>query len=346
MILWPASTRNTVTKPPPKLKHVKFTRSKGRLYAYFNTGRKANGKVIYAPLPQWGSAGFFESYASYLGARNKRAQVMPTVRTLADLYQASDDFKGKAVGTQKVYSITIKRVLEAFGDFTLDKLTRKEVYFLLDRIPGPASRNLFVAVLGVLYRFARQRDMTEANPVKDIPKSKTGEHEPWPADLLIAALASDDDLVRLSVHLLYFSGQRIGDAVKLRWSDVRLPNIALRQEKTGKAMLIRMHRDLVAELERTPKRGMTIIADAEGRPVHHDQVRQALKAFGEGHGHTVVPHGLRKNAVNSLLRAGCTIPEVQAITGQSVEMVMHYAKQVDQGALSESAILKFERGNR
>jgi integrase len=335
-----------VTKQPPRLKHVKFTRSKGKLYAYFNTGRKANGKVVYMPLPPWGTVGFFDSYSSYLGGRTKRAQTTPTIASLAALYEASDDFKGKSAGTQKVYRVTLNRILEAFGEFPLDKLTRKEVYFLLDKIPGPASRNLFVAVLGVLYRYARQRDMTEANPVKDIPKAKTGEHEPWPAELLVAALASDDRLVRLSVHLLYFSGQRIGDAIKLRWSDVRLPNIALRQEKTGKPMLIRMHSDLIAELDRTPKRGMTIIADEIGKPVPIERVRRTLKEFAAALGYVVVPHGLRKNAVNSLLRAGCTIPEVQAITGQSVEMVMHYAKQVDQGALSESAILKFERGNR
>lgn len=331
---------------PPRLKHVKFTRSKGKLYAYFNTGRKLNGKPVYLPLPQWGTTGFFDSYASYLGGRTKREQHVLTVKNLADRYMVSDDFKGRAAGTQKVYRVTINKILTEFADFPLDDVTRKRVYAMLDEIPGAASRNLYVAVLGVLFRYARQRELTENNPVKDIPKAKTGEHEPWPAELLIAALASDDDLVRLAVHLLYFSGQRIGDTVALRWSDVRSPHITLRQEKTDKALLIRMHKDLVAELDRTPKRGMTIIADENGRPVSIENVRKALQEFARDQGFAIVPHGLRKNAVNSLLRAGCTIPEVQAITGQGIEMVMHYAKQVDQGALSESAILKFERGNR
>lgn len=331
---------------PPRLKHVKFTRAKGKLYAYFNTGRKVNGKTVYMPLPPWGTVGFYDSYSSYLGGRTKRAHVAPTVASLAEIYQASDEFTRRPENTQKAYRITFKKIVAAFGEFPLDRLTRKEVYFFIDKIPGAASRNLFVAVLGVLFRYARQRELTEANPVKDIPRAKTGEHEPWPGSLLNAAIASDDDLVRLAVHLLYFSGQRLGDTVALRWSDVRSPHIALRQEKTGKALLIRMHTDLVAELERTPKRGMTIIADSDGRPISDSRVRKALQTFAKGLGFDIVPHGLRKNAVNSLLRAGCTIPEVQAITGQGVEMVMHYAKQVDQGALSESAILKFERGNR
>lgn len=36
------------------------------------------------------------------------------------------------------------------------------------------------------------------------------------------------------------------------------------------------------------------------------------------------------------------IPEVQAVTGQSVEIVLHYAANVDQGRLSEEAIIKLQ----
>jgi hypothetical protein len=52
--------------------------------------------------------------------------------------------------------------------------------------------------------------------------------------------------------------------------------------------------------------------------------------------------GLRKSAVVTLLEAGCTTAEVQAITGQSMQMVEHYTKQVSQKKLAASAILKWE----
>lgn len=331
----------------PKLKYVKFTRAKGKTYAYFDSGKvKANGKPLYLPMPAFGTVGFYDSYSSFLGARTKRALERATLGRVADLYQNSDEFKGKSEATKATYRITLRRILAEFGEFPLEDVTRGRIYDVLDEIPGPAARNMFVAVMGVLFRFARARDMTEANPAKDIPKAKTGEHEPWPHTLLTAALSSDSDLVRLSVHLLYYTGQRIGDVVQLRWSDVRGGKIYMTQEKTGKAMIIPMHRDLVAELARAPRYGMTIIAYPKGKAYSDEGVRRALKIFASEHGLTAVPHGLRKNAVNSLLRAGCTIPEVQAITGQSVEMVMHYAKQVDQGALGEAAIIKLERGNR
>jgi integrase len=57
----------------------------------------------------------------------------------------------------------------------------------------------------------------------------------------------------------------------------------------------------------------------------------------------LVFHGLRKSAVGTSLEAGCSDAEVAAITGQSRQMIEHYAKQVNQQKLATSAILKWER---
>ena len=56
----------------------------------------------------------------------------------------------------------------------------------------------------------------------------------------------------------------------------------------------------------------------------------------------LVFHGLRKSAVVFLLEAGCTDAEVSAVTGQSREMVEHYAREVNQRKLAASAVLKWE----
>lgn len=59
----------------------------------------------------------------------------------------------------------------------------------------------------------------------------------------------------------------------------------------------------------------------------------------------VVPHGLRKNAVNAMLECDCTRDQVAAITGQSDKVISHYAKRVNQGKLAKAAIYKLERKN-
>lgn len=47
----------------------------------------------------------------------------------------------------------------------------------------------------------------------------------------------------------------------------------------------------------------------------------------------------------TLLEAGCTDAEVAAITGQSRQMVEHYARLVNQERLARTAILKWEAQN-
>ena len=47
----------------------------------------------------------------------------------------------------------------------------------------------------------------------------------------------------------------------------------------------------------------------------------------------------------TLLEAGCTDAEVGSITGQSREMIEHYAKQVNQRRLAAAAILRWENAS-
>lgn len=54
----------------PRLKHVRFTRAKGNLYAYFDTGRRnRKNRPIYTPLPRFGTDEFYQCYAKLANAR-------------------------------------------------------------------------------------------------------------------------------------------------------------------------------------------------------------------------------------------------------------------------------------
>lgn len=330
----------------PSLKYVKFVRSKGKVYAYFNTGQKASGKVIWAPLPPHSSVGFHDSYAVMLGHRQRKLVAVQTVSTVADDYEASLEFRNLAMGTQKFYTSTLKRIREQLGKFPIDTVERRHVREIVDnRIPGNGSRNAFLAVLGALYSFARRRDLTTREPTKDIAPFPTGSHEPWPDELLEAGLKAEHDRTRLAIHLLYYTGQRIGDVVRLKWTDIRDGVLYLTQQKTGKALAITLHSSLKTELDKAERRSAYILSTYDGREMTDQVIRRELKAFGDLFGLQVVPHGLRKNAVNALLQAGATVPETAAITGQSYNIVEYYAKRVSQHILAKSAIGKLENAS-
>lgn len=328
----------------PTLRHVKYVKAKGKTYAYFNTGkRNANGNVIYTPLPPPSSVGFYDSYLAMKGARTKQQAISYLIKHLADDYEDSTTFASKSEGTQKYYRVTLRRIREHLGAFPVNDLKLEDTQLVLDRaMSGPGAYNAFVSVLGVLYTWARERGKTELKPVDSIKKLPTGSHQAWPEHVLEAGLSASHDRTRLAIHLMYFTGQRIGDVMSMRWSDIRGDEVFVTQQKTGKKLAIRLHSELAEELARTPKRGLTIITDHKGGQMTPQRVRAELKLFCESMGKELVPHGLRKNAVISLLEASCTIAETAAITGQTYRIVEQYAAQVDQSKLGNAAILKFE----
>jgi integrase len=116
------------------------------------------------------------------------------------------------------------------------------------------------------------------------------------------------------------------------------------QEKTGCHIVVPVHRDLAPILAAIPKRSIFVLTSSKGSPWSKHGFRTSWGRMTtrlelpEG----LVFHGLRKSAVVMLLEAGCTDAEVSAITGQSRQMVEHYAQQVNRKKLAASAILKWE----
>lgn len=328
-----------MVRKPPKIPHVKHVKRGQKWYSYFNTGQRKDGKPIYARLPELSSAGFWDSYASYKAGRTKRAAAGEyTVSSLAADYLNSAEYADKAENTRNNYRVQIERIKGVWGAFPVNALEPFRVRQVLEAESwGAGTRNMVIAVLAVIYKWGRRNNRTTVDPVKDIDRYEVGEHDPWPEDVLEAGLASDDPTVRLAVHLLYFTGQRIGDVMKMRWGDIRGGYIYVKQTKTKKIVEPPLSAELKAELDRTPKTAVTIVTG-----INEGQLRRKLQAFTAGHGVKTVPHGLRKNAVNALLEAGCTIAEVSAITGQTHQVVEHYAAKVNRKKLGGAAIYKLD----
>lgn len=332
----------------PKLDHVKYVRSKGKVYAYFNTGKTSQkGTTIYVRLPHPSEVGFYDSYAAMKGARTKRQEVGYLVSDLVRDYEISMDKRADlAAGTKALYRMANRRVVELLGDYPVNDVQPSDLRFMLEnRMSGAGAHNTFLAVFRNLYIWGRRNDKTTLDPAKDFRPLKMGEHDPWPEPILYAGLKADDDQLRLVINLLYYTGQRIGDVLKMRWTDILEGEIHVIQQKTGKEVNPPLHRDLAAVLARTPKRGFTIIATEQGMPVKMAFIRDRIKAFTKSYGKECVPHGLRKNAVIALLEAGCTVAEVSAITGQTYQIVERYASKVNNRRLGQAAILKLENAS-
>jgi len=332
-------------KPLKDLPYIKIVRSRGNVYYYFDTGRDVKGKRIFKRLPDKSDPKFGGSYAAYYGARHRRESVaeLPTIKSVSRQYQLSPKFKDRSESTQNTYLTYLKVLEEEMGDAPINDVKRTDIRVMLDKMQDRrGAANMVALVVRNIMAYAMERDYIAINPTEGIalfPKGKDG-HEPWPEDLVTKALA--DPEVRLPVALLYYTAQRIGDVCKMRWNDVRDGYIEVVQEKTSKELDIRLHDDLRAILDATPKAAMTILYGKKLRPMRTATLRLQLQRWAANHGHDIVPHGLRKNAVNALLEAGCSTAETSAISGQSLEMVERYAKRRNNRKLGSAAILKWQ----
>lgn len=327
--------------------YMKRARAKGRDYFYFDTGTTdEKGRRIWSPLPAPSSKSFATAYAGAMGQRTRRANVPSalTVKRLIHLFETSPHFKSRSAATQRIYSRYLETFASAFADDApATGIIRSDMVLLLDTMAStPGASNMVLASVRSCYSWARKRGHVEIDPCRDIDPLELGEHEPWPQEALDAALASTDARVRLSAHLLYYTAQRIGDVAKMRWTDITGERIMVRQQKTGILLDIPFHRELRDELAKHPRSLSTIIPGVKGKPLSVTVIRDALQKFCADLGHKVVPHGLRKNAVNALLEQGCSAAEAAALSGQSLQMVEHYSKRRAQGSLASAAVLKWE----
>ena len=226
----------------------------------------------------------------------------------------------------------------------------KHVLALRDKYAAtPASANNLLRCLSSMLSWSVPRGWRADNPCDHVKKLKGSEpYEPWPWEAIeLLREAAPPELWWVAALALY-TGQRQGDVLQMKLSDVREGAVSVVQEKAGVKLWVPIHRSLGAVLADIPRRSIYISTSSHGTPWTQDGLRTS---WGRLLGRLTLPkrlvfHGLRKTAVVILLEAGCTTAEVAAISGRSFDMVEHYAKQVNQKKLAAAAILKWENAER
>jgi integrase len=262
---------------------------------------------------------------------------------MVDAYFASPEFSAKSASTQALYLRYLREFQAELGEMHPDDLKPFHLARLRDNLAKtPGRANLTIKCIGAIYHWARELGWaTQANPATGISMLELGEHPPWSQEALDAFPAALPPPLARACMVGLYTGQRLGDVLAMRRSQVEGGGVWVKQQKTGKLLLIPLHSAIREIVTQAPD---IVCPAADGKPFSTDRFQGALTRAREkvpalsG----VVFHGLRKNATVCLIEAGCTEAEVAAVTGMSLQMVVHYGKGARQRRLAVEALRKME----
>ncbi|MEM8949186.1 MAG: tyrosine-type recombinase/integrase [Pseudomonadota bacterium] len=233
------------------------------------------------------------------------------------------------------------------GDAPIDQVTQGVIIQLRDKIAEKSPRNAIkaVKVLKLIFECARDHDLIDRNHAKRIspPANYIVEpYRPWSVEEIGKFKKAGRDIWRRAMMVLPYTGQRRGDVIKMCQDQISDGMIEVITSKTGSKVYRPFHTELANDINSFAS---YLIVGHGGKPMTPDYLSHGLQKECRRIGIEPNPplHGLRKNAVMALIEAGCKRREVQAIAGQSMEMIEHYAREYDRRGHARAVFLSGKR---
>lgn len=280
------------------------------------------------------------------------------VAAMIDAYQNSPKYKSLAANTVREYDRHMKNLRAAIGQFEPDAVRPADIAEMRDAMGDtPAKANAYVKSISALYKFGRERGFATNNPAVGIEKLAIGEYPPWPLWAWELAMARFREEIRVACWLGRYTGQRLGDCLKMRLTDVvtdddAVEGMEVTQQKTKKELFVPILRELRPVIAEAKRRGrIYIVSREDGRPFTVDQFHamwgremERDKELGKLRAAGLSFHGLRKTIVVDGSHRDLTPHQIGSVTGQTIQTVQHYSRGASQKRLAKEAAKKLEGG--
>jgi integrase len=297
-----------------------------------------------------GSPEFMAAYQAYVAGVPAEAKAERSAKgsfggLIADYYR-SVEYANLKPSSKQLYRYALEPLREQHGHQPLRTMSRENLVGIIERIgaKAPGMANLTRAVLQKMLKVALDRGQIGTNPLaQKVTPYKAGSHHTW-TDAELAQFEAKWPLgtrQRLAYALLFYTGQRSGDVVRMRRADISGGAIRVVQEKTGVELSIQVHPDLADAIKAGPTKGLNLIGDASGRPIKRPALshlmRQAIRAAGLPA--RCVPHGLRKATLRTMAEHGASAKQLAAVSGhKTTKELDRYTAAADQPTLAGAGI--------
>jgi integrase len=329
----------------------RFKDRHGRWRTYF---RREGFPRVSLPDPVAAPAKFMDAYDACMKADAPSPPARGDAGTFARLiyeYEQSLDFKKLKDSTARVYMQIFEKFAREHGHRKVADMKRKHVEILLaSKAKSPGAANSFLKRFKKLMSYALTHDWITIDPTAKVQGFKAGEFHSWTEEQInfFETQWPIGTRQRLAFELALGTAQRRSDLCKMQWRDYDGEFIFVAQEKTGARLQIPVGDDLKFALESTERRGETILTTEYGKPF------ASAAAFGNFFADAIrkvslLPrncslHGLRKASLRRLAESGCSVHEVQSISGhKTLAEVQRYTKAAEQKQLAKAAMAKQAR---
>lgn len=329
-------TANTKFNPPDcKYLRVQMCEDTGKIYFYVQ--RKGNKKSI--PLVrstakqeldrnEWLEA-VIEARADLSVNLNAVKPKDHRIRELVQAWRERPEFGLYSRQSQIKYKYLINKIDQLFGGRRYRLLTPRQVRETLAGLAVSTARDV-LALLRQICRWAVNCGLVKAyDPtlfVRIDPCQKGG-FPAWPVREIerFRAFYAVGSRERLAFELIYFTGARVGDAIRLGPGHVVDGQLRWRTSKTGKVVQIPIVAELLEVLAKSETGRETFLLQANGVAFKtSQQLTMLFRKWCERAGiennaemRQLSAHGLRKNAAIRLRQAGVPEDAIMAVLGWS-----------------------------
>lgn len=276
-----------------------------------------------------GSHEFLEAYAA--AERKTLHRNAGTLVQLIKAYIMSPEFEKRADSTRKEYQRMLTKVESRFGTMPIAALEDPRVRqdFMawrgdIARASGDREADNRLSVVSAMISWARDNGHVTANHVSGFRRLYHSDRSEliWLPKHIEAFMNVAPVELQRALILALHTGQRQGDLLRLTWSNYDGTLVQLRQGKTNRRVEIPCTAALMRMLNSTSRTSTVILATKSGLPWKSRYFKAQWEAATTKAGIKDLHfHDLRGTAITMLAEAGCTSPQIAAITGHSLKTV-------------------------
>jgi integrase len=214
------------------------------------------------------------------------------------------DKKHPAANTLRAYGTGARKLKVAFSEFNPEDFKPKHFYqWVAGAKITDAMAQLYRSVMVGTMQLAVEEGRIDFNPMREVKNWQGGQRNRYLTDAEYLAIRDKaNPTLKAIITISLQTGQRIGDVLKILYSDISDAGLYVQQEKTGEKMRLEWTQDLKdaianARAVHTSVKGMTLFSTKQGKPLPYSTVRdwwrKATKLAGIENGNM---HDIRAKA--------------------------------------------------